>query len=453
MLKLHPLIPAAAVALCAASIFAWFAGPGLAGGFMPDDLMNLHRSARTPALDFLRGTFSPWAGEWRPFGFLIFKGLYTAFGFHPLPYHVLALGLLVVNAVLLALLAWRLTGSGAATAFTALLICHHGYFSDLYLNSGTMFDTLAAVICLGLIHSHLSQPRPGAVRLFLQLLFFLLALQIKEIAIFVPVALWGHEILIRRDRQAWRTARQAWAYTGLACLFAAGLLGSGGEVMANPEYRPRLTPTVLLQHWEHYLANMFYQPADRGPVITLAILGTATAAAWLARTPAALWAWLLAFTAPLPLLAVTPRSFYAFYVPFLFWALLAGVLLARLTERWRWAPALLFVLLGVWLVNRHLWIQPYAEQWHRDATREMHPALSFIPPEARGWQRGASILFHDDPYPRDDYTLLYVATLSTGDLTLAIHRTRNGASPASRADFHYQLSSERLTRLPAPPAP
>jgi hypothetical protein len=452
MRKPLPLLLGSCAALCAIAIFIRFAGPGLSGGFMPDDLMNLHRAARTPVLEFLRGTFAPWAGDWRPFGFLVFKGLYAAFGFNPLPYHALALSLIAANAALLTLLAWRVA-TPAAAAFTALLVCHHGYFSDLYLNSGTMFDTLASTICLALIHSHISQPRPGPARLIAQFLLFLFALQIKEIAIFLPVAIWAHEFLVRREPGAWRNAHQAWAYTSLAAIFALGLLLNGGEILGNPEYRPHLSPAVLLARWEHYLTNMFYQSESIGPNFTAAILAVAAFAAFLSRVSAARWAWLLAVTSPLPVLAVTPRSFYAFYLPYLFWALLAGIVLARLTRRWRWAPAALFVVLGIWLVDRHLWIQPHATKWHENATRELRPALTFIPPEARLWPRGASILFHDDPYPLHDYTLLYVATLASGDLGLYIHRVKAGVSPMSRATFHYSMTEDRLTRLPGPPSP
>lgn len=441
------LLQGIAAAACCLAVFLYFAGPALWGGFMPDDLMNLHRAARTPALQLVQATLTPWVGDYRPFGFLFFKGFYASFGFNPLPYHAIGLTLIGANVALIALLAWRLTASGAAAALTALLTCHHGYFSDLYLNTGTMFDTLAATLCLALLHSHLSQPRPGWTRMGAQLLAFLLALQIKEIVIFLPAALWGYELLIRREPGAWRKAHQAWAMTALAAVFAAGFMWNDAEVAANAEYRASFSPGVLLDHWEHYLALMFYQQHGPGTVFTLAILGAAAAAALLSRDRAACWAWLLAMTAPLPLLSISPRSFYAFYLPYLFWALLGGIVLARLTRWWRWGAAAVFVPLVAALIYSHAWIRPYAEKWHSEATEHLRPALELLAPEARTWPRGAVVVFTEDPYPRDDYTLLYVATLAGGDLSLVVHRVKAGARDEDPRALRYAMTGTDLKRL------
>lgn len=438
---------AAGAALCSLAIFVRFAGHGVWGGFMPDDLMNLYRAARTPAWELVQGTLAPWAGEWRPFGFLLMKAMWTGFGFHALPYHAVALALLLVNAGLAVLLAWRLTQSGAAAAFMALLVCHHGYFADLYLNSGTMFDTLAGTMCLGLLLAYVREPRPGPWGLAARTLIFLCALQTKEIAIFLPAALWAYELLIRRDRAAWRGAYQAWAFTALAAMFAAGMMLHESGVVNNQEYRPQLAPAVLAERWGHYLSMMFYQPVRPGLAYPAAVLAAAAAMAWLARDAAARWAWVVAMIAPLPLLAVMPRSFYAFYVPYLFWALLAAVALGRMTRWWKWAPTAAFVLLAAFLVERHSWIQYHAEIWHAGAVEELRPALTLLPGEAKRWPKGAAVLFLDDPYPVDDYTLLYVAALSSGDLNLIVHRVKAGASADGTA-LQYRMGPASLERVP-----
>lgn len=413
---------------------------------MPDDLMNLHRAARMPAGELARETATIWGGQWRPFGFLLFKGMYGAFGFNPLPYHAVALGLLAANLALVAWLAWKLTGSGAAAAFTALLAAHHGYFSDLYWNSGTMFDTLAGMMCLGLLASHAGEARPGWGRVAVQGAVYTLALQTKEIAVFLPAAVWAHEWLVRRDGGAWRTARQAWVYTGLTGVFALGMVLGGGEVMGNPDYRPVLTAASLLERWEHYLATMFYQPYGPGMGYVAGVLGVAAGSAWLLGDAAARWAWVVAMAAPLPLLAITPRSYYAFYVPYLFWALMVGCVLARVTRWWRWAPVVGFVVMAGLLVKAHLWVRPYAEKWKELAEEELRPAIQYVAPEARKWRQGAVILFVDDPYPVDDYTLLYVATLAKGDLGLFVHRAKAGAQADDAGALKYTLSRDGLRR-------
>src|SRR3982751_6221167 len=96
--------------------FVWFAGRWISTGFTPDDLMNLHRSLEQPLWKLLLDhvtVFLP-TPEYRPVGNLLYRVIYRAFGFNPLPFHVALYALLAANIYLTYLAVRRLTGVAAA---------------------------------------------------------------------------------------------------------------------------------------------------------------------------------------------------------------------------------------------------------------------------------------------------------------------------------------------------
>ncbi len=440
----------AAVAACVLAIFWRFAGHGLHAQFMPDDLMNLHRAVRLPASQFLAETVVPWSGTWRPFGFLVEKWMYLAFGFHPGPYHAVQLALLVVNIGLASLLAWKLAKSGITTACTALLFCHHAYFSDLYLNSGTIFDVLALTLALIALLLYLGRPNPSLQRGAAIVLLALLALKVKEIALFLPVAMWAYEFLFNPDRANWWKSRCAWAVTALSAVFALGILFGGGEMMANPDYQARLTPALLAERWAHYLGWLMYHPMKVTGGQAALVLGASGLIALLVRDAVLRWAWLLLMLAPLPVLMITPRSFYAFYVPYLFCALFVARLLDRLVGQRAIPAAVLFAILVPVLWKQHRIVQPRAEQWYEPVLGEIRSALTLLPPQAHTWPHDAKILFLEDPYAPGDYTLHFVVNLARGDMSLGIFRAVAGIPVPENYDEYavvYRMTKDRLERL------
>src|SRR5580693_2230542 len=96
------------------ALFAWFVfivRGGLASWFDNDDLMNLHYYWSKPWSALLKANLEFWSSYYRPAGGLFYRSIYAIWGFHPLPFHAVALVLLSVNFALLAIVVWQLTKS------------------------------------------------------------------------------------------------------------------------------------------------------------------------------------------------------------------------------------------------------------------------------------------------------------------------------------------------------
>jgi hypothetical protein len=119
MLKLVPLAGAAVIV----GIFTYFAWPGLFYYFDADDVTNLRRAWPDPIWKAILANFS--IGSQRSLVSLIYRLLYAIAGFHPFPYHLLCLTLLLTNIYLLYRVADQLTGSREIALFAALLGCFH----------------------------------------------------------------------------------------------------------------------------------------------------------------------------------------------------------------------------------------------------------------------------------------------------------------------------------------
>src|ERR1700736_5160169 len=128
MLKLVPSAGAAAIV----SIFAYFAWPGLFYYFDADDVANLRRVWPDPIWKAVSSQ--------RPLVSLIYRLLYAVAGFHPFPYHLLCLTLLLTNIYLLYRVAHQLKGSREIALFAALLGCFHSRMDTLYIDTGNMYD-------------------------------------------------------------------------------------------------------------------------------------------------------------------------------------------------------------------------------------------------------------------------------------------------------------------------
>jgi len=93
--------------------------PGLNAGFVSDDYGFL-RTAATTSLSRQLGSFMPSAATfYRPLGDLLFWVEYHLFGYHALPYHVVAFGFHIASVILLLLLVRRLAGGWLAAVVAA----------------------------------------------------------------------------------------------------------------------------------------------------------------------------------------------------------------------------------------------------------------------------------------------------------------------------------------------
>src|SRR5262245_52031500 len=124
------------LALCVALAAIPFL-PGLAGGFVYDDLAMVVRNPRIasfahlpeilgrPMLDFLDPETASHVGYWRPVAGLALTLGYALGGGGPIGFHLVSLGLHLAATAVAFRLAWRLSKSTPIAFFAALLFAVH----------------------------------------------------------------------------------------------------------------------------------------------------------------------------------------------------------------------------------------------------------------------------------------------------------------------------------------
>ena len=152
------------------------------------------------------------------------------------------------------------------------------------------------------------------------------------------------------------------------------------------------------------------------------------------------WFWLLLTILPVSFIAHYAAFFE--YLPAAGWALYAATLLVMARHAFlrllpcgpmieRTSQAVVFLGLAAFLVPLHARQAPKALQLFMSVqppSRELAEDLCGLRPALR---RGARILFVDDPFPRDSYSLLFTARLVYRDMTLDVERTRTQPVPPS----------------------
>lgn len=433
--------------LCWLLLVAWlvfFAGAGLRAWFTPDDLMNLYGvSGKGPAPIL--------AGE-RPAANLALKGLWTAFRFHPRPYRVFCFALLTLN-LSLALCLFRQSGASWTAAFPAgLLFAYHAQFTDLYFNTGTIYDLLCFSFYFSAIFLYLRLRCRGRVPSWREsltiTLLAALAAASKEMAVTLPLLAAGAEWLYG-DRGHWRTT----ALAAAACWLVTLTTTLRSSLPSNPAYRPALTWSTLQTRWTHYTADLLYRGPTWSPAGAWIFLALCAAVAFWLRRREAWWALVILCCAPLPLLFVPPRSFYVFYIPYAGFCLLAGLLLEHLIRlawpRGALGPAVVWLSLALFLAPQHLWLSGVVRRFYYE-----YEARTAAPGNAlrRGWPplpRGASVYFALDPFPAppdEPHFLLFLCRLTSLDPTLTVHRAKDPAQAVPEPGWSRYTAVFRLTR-------
>src|SRR5580698_1187827 len=177
------------------ALFAWFVfvvRGGLASWFDNDDLMNLHYYWSKPWSALLKANLEFWSSYYRPAGGLFYRSIYAIWGFHPLPFHAVALVLLSVNFALLAIVVWQLTKSRWSVLIALSVLGINPAFSFAYFGTGNIYDVLAYTFFWGgfacYVRFRQSGQMPGWGGQALVFCLFVAALDAKEIAVSMPVA-------------------------------------------------------------------------------------------------------------------------------------------------------------------------------------------------------------------------------------------------------------------------
>jgi len=306
--------------------------PSLGVGFLSDDygLMAAMEKLKGPVEALTR---TPFPMVFRPLHVLAWWGQYHLWGAAPAGYHAVSVLFHAVNAVLVAVLGRRLTGSHAAGLTGGLLFALHPLHPETVAWASCQLDlqaTLLSLLSLACLDVYLISDRPGArsVALVGAGVAFFLAVATKE----SPLALPGVAVLwaaLRSERFRWRPV--LWVGGSYAAVLAAYLalrfsaLGAMGGYYSPTGFWSAFVISVPLRQ-----TALFFFPLHRALLgiaswlLPLLILGMAAFLCWCARDLSAVPARRLVlylgfvFLASVPVWRLPPPSADLEYTRFLY---------------------------------------------------------------------------------------------------------------------------------------
>ena len=421
-------------------LFAWFAGDGLFSNLFPDEMMNIYRVWHEPWTELLRRTVLFWQGSARPLGAFFYRPLFDAFGFAPLPYRAVCMGLLLANLLIAYRLAGKLSGSTLTAAVTAVLFGYHAYLSDLYYSSATIYDLLCFCFAYSAVLAYLERRWVRFAALYL------LAMLAKEAAAGLPAVLVVIEwAAFAKEKREWRGPAGALLLAGAVLLPLAW-----GEHSLSGVGAYQLHPRVMGENLGRYLGMMFYAQRDLVRWEAAMVVSLAIAAAVWVRSAGAWVGLAIALVLPAPVLMIEPRSFYVFYLAFFGWTLLAACILDRIAQgatpvRPAVRAVALVALLVAVLAPLHRFRKPYGNAWvalERDKAPRMIARLTADLPSLK---RGARVDVVDDPYEPGDWILTFIFRLQYRDDGIEVVRRKSGPAAEGRPfDCVLNLADYRL---------
>jgi hypothetical protein len=456
-----------------AAYFVYFTAGSLRAEFTHDDLMNGYRgwSYPLPSLlvdNLLFFRFSP---TYRPFGALVYKIFFALFGFDLFALRVFLWIVLAGNLFLVYELCRMLTGSRETGLFAALAGAYHAKLGPLYYNTGTQYDILcfcfyfAGLVFYVRIRRHgkeLSAPQAAIL-----CALYVLALNSKELAVSLPVALLAYELLWHppalHARAPWRWVSRptltVWIMAVFTAAYVAGrVLFQGRGISHVGDYAMSVSAGEYFHKLAHYLNELFYArdwfDAGGAAVFVLVLLATGV----VSRCRSLLFGALLFLAGILPLAFIHARALSAAYLPLAGLAVCAALLLEfvcgglrRLSQRAAW-PGLAFLLvfasLGLSLTRLHPGtehIYTALRQGEYAQIREARERLLELHPQ---FPSGSRILIVGTPFPQysPGYNNMFLIRLAYRDESLTVEELaryeENQQTPAL-ADYDYLLSWEQ----------
>jgi len=453
------LRPAAASAIIV-GILLWFAHDGLGVYFTGDDSMNLYHYWTKPWKDILIANLAWYSPFYRPLGGLFYRGLFAAFGFNPLPFRVACFAIMLLNLGLFYWIGRQLAGSVEAGFLTALAGCYHWGFSDLYYNTGTVYDLLCFTFYVLTLCLYVRVRQQGRwlrwYEIVLIAALYICALNSKEMAVTLPLSMALYELVYHWHE---RSARQ-WLVAGLLAAmtlpYLHGKLSAASAFFGNSEYQPHISLKTYFDHYQRYLDYMFYRRygwfTRRGAILLWAGMFLV---AGITRRKALWFSSVFVLFSVLPVIFITQRgTLFVLYIPYIGYCLFLAATLAGLVGRTprpageppATHPALasvLFVLTAVLLVAAHQ--KPGrdidSENQMRNFTEQCHAVLPRIPANSR-------ILLFDDSFPLDAWAPLFLVRLSYHDATIQLDRTKTPDHPLDGYNFVLRFQNGKLIRLP-----
>ena len=428
---------AALFVLC---FFLYFCEHALHVRFALDEMMNMYWywSAGIWRVGWAALTFSN--SVIRPMGALYYLLLFKMFGFNPLPFNVFRLTVLAVNALLFFWLAARISRSRVAAATATFVVAYHGDIGNIAYVGSFIYDALcggfffAALLyymrCRGLYG------RLNLIRSCVFLGLYICALNSKEMAVSLPVIIFGYELLYYTPK-TWKIVEaKRWlsdtgpmlASIAITVVFIAVKTWGPGSITNAEGFRPVYTWTRFFETNVHYLNAIFYTERFSANLVILvwAALLYVALRNW-DRRLLLLWVWVV--VTPLPIAFISGRGGACLYIVAAGWAMVIAILVEAVARRVAREPVFArlpanavvtcVLLAGILLYGYETeWFHHFREPSYLqsgDKTWNLIQQFRELPLRPA---HGSRIIFLNDPFPGCD--TFFIASLWWSDHTLSI---------------------------------
>jgi hypothetical protein len=450
---LYPLTAAIILAY-----FLFFTWKGVLLYFDADDMMNLYKAWSQPLGELLRANIVFWKGFYRPLGWTFYRGVFALAGFNPVPFHIAALGLGVLNLGLTFWFTRLVSGSERIAALATLIFAFHTRLMEVWFRTAVVYDVLCFTFTYLAACLYIGARREGrelsAGRIASILVCFILALGAKEMAVCLPFLLAAWELLWSgKPRGVPRRAISLIAaFVFMTVLYAIGKLRGPDSMVNNPAYTPEYSWTRFTQNWSVYLGHLVAGEHDPKAWISMTIVAGLLAVAVVWRSRPLILAWVVIFFGSLPVSFSPPRGAFVIYISWVGWALYAAFLLVALQDlvtrarpQYRTALAcFVFVLVG-WRFGKFNLHDQRADPraWLHDSPNAVHSMADQMLALHSAFPSKAHILFVDDSFPNTEWTPVFIVELLYRDPGLTVDRMKMmTARPANWDDYQYVFTYE-----------
>jgi hypothetical protein len=436
-------------------IWLWFTHDGLASYFSGDDLMNIYLAWQKPLLRLAGENVFFFSPGYRPFGNLVYRLLFEMAGFHPLPFRIACFALLFLNLYLAYRTASAIAGKETAV-LTVLFACYNAGI-DLYHDAGVIYDILCFTFyfaALGLyVGARCRKQYLTNAQLAWFLIFYICALDSKEMAVTLPFVLIAYEFFLGEPASG--TVIRRWLTSALGTLmtlpYVFGKLSHSSPLIDNESYRLHISPSNYVAGLTHYfdLLTSVHPGTLTASICLLAII-LAAVMALITRDRRLMFALAFVLITPLPIVFVALRGAYVMYIPLFGIALYLAVAIVKLRDALV-GPRIEFATFAVCaaaVIAFHAarpW-QPPVNPLIRSTVGQLSEIQPRVPSSSK-------ILFFDDPFDKDDqWVLLFICRLYYGLPQLQVDRAKLMATkpdPAAMASYNliFTYRDSQLLRL------
>jgi hypothetical protein len=366
-----------------------------------------------------------------------------------------------LNLVLLFRFCRLLAGSNEVAAIATLLVSYHAWFTDLYYSSGTIYDVVCFTFFFAALDLYISIRRASRLPSLWETLLLtglcICALNAKEMAVTLPLFLGIYECLYHPYPPPSLSARgilncplRQGRTTVLAALLTIPYVivktTGPGSLTEVPTYHLTISPLRFFKTFHLYLNPLFYRDHYFHDSNTGELLVAMLAFALWRRSRCLLFAWCFLLLSMLPVAFIAHYAAFFLYIPSAGWALYAADTLvwARRTLMRAIArtdapvpvmvsQAVLFLGIASILAPLHTRESPAVLRLFmgpQPPVGALSAGLLQVRPHLKP---GAHVLYVDDPFPKDQFLLVFLTRLVYGDMTIEVDRT--AVHPRGEAEY------------------